>query len=69
LAHSRAKRRDGPGCCYCPIVGTHAPDLKSRLEAQGLTLPLGTPEEFGAHVAAETQRWGEVIRKGNIKIE
>jgi tripartite-type tricarboxylate transporter receptor subunit TctC len=46
-----------------------APDLKSRLEAQGLTLPLGTPEEFGAHVAAETQRWGEVIRKGNIKIE
>jgi tripartite-type tricarboxylate transporter receptor subunit TctC len=46
-----------------------APDLKSRLEAQGLTLPLGTPEEFGAHVAAETERWGEVIRKGNIKIE
>jgi tripartite-type tricarboxylate transporter receptor subunit TctC len=46
-----------------------APDVKSRLEAQGLTLPLGKPEEFGAHVAAETQRWGEVIRKGNIKIE
>jgi tripartite-type tricarboxylate transporter receptor subunit TctC len=46
-----------------------APDVKSRLEAQGLTLPLGTPEEFGVHVAAETQRWGEVIRKGNIKIE
>jgi tripartite-type tricarboxylate transporter receptor subunit TctC len=46
-----------------------APDLKSRLEGQGLTLPLGTPEEFGAHVAAETQRWGEVIRKGNIKME
>lgn len=46
-----------------------APDVKSRLEAQGLTLPLGTPEEFGAHVVAETQRWGEVIRKGNIKLE
>jgi tripartite-type tricarboxylate transporter receptor subunit TctC len=40
-----------------------------RLEAQGLTLPLGTPEDFGAHVAAETRRWGEVIRKGNIKLE
>ena len=46
-----------------------APDLKSRLEGQGLTLPLGSPEDFGRHVEAETKRWGEVIRKGNIKIE
>jgi len=46
-----------------------APDLKARLEGQGLTLPLGSPEDFGRHVAAETARWGEVIRKGNIKME
>ena len=46
-----------------------APDVKSRFEGQGLTLPLGTPEAFGTHVAAETARWGEVIRKGNIKVE
>ncbi len=46
-----------------------SPDLKSRLEGQGLTLPLGTPETFGKHVEAETARWGEVIRKGNIKVE
>lgn len=46
-----------------------APDLKNRLEGQGLTLPLGSPEDFGKHVEAETKRWGEVIRKGNIKIE
>jgi len=46
-----------------------APDLKGRLEGMGLTLPLGSPEDFGRHVAAETKRWGEVIRKGNIKIE
>ena len=46
-----------------------APDVKQRLEVQGLTLPLGTPEEFGRHVEAETKRWGEVIRKGNIKLE
>ena len=43
-----------------------SPDLKARLEGQGLTLPLGTPEAFGAHVTAETARWGEVIRKGNM---
>ncbi len=46
-----------------------APDLKKRFEDQGLALPLGTPEEFGRHVEAETKRWGEVIRKGNIKLE
>lgn len=46
-----------------------SPDLKARLEGQGLTLPLGTPEAFGKHVEAETRRWGEVIRKGNIKVE
>ena len=44
-------------------------DLKSRLQAQGLTLPLGSPEDFARHIAAETQRWGKVIRKGNIKME
>ena len=46
-----------------------APDLNARLVGQGLTLPLGPPEDFGRHVEAETKRWGEVIRKGNIKIE
>jgi tripartite-type tricarboxylate transporter receptor subunit TctC len=44
-------------------------DLKTRFEAQGLTLPLGSPEDFARHIAAETARWGEVIRKGNIRIE
>ena len=46
-----------------------APELRARLQAMGLTIPLGTPEAFGAHVTAETKRWGEVIRKGNIKLE
>lgn len=46
-----------------------APDLKTRLEGMGLALPLGTPEDFGRHVEAETKRWGEVIKKGNIKLE
>jgi tripartite-type tricarboxylate transporter receptor subunit TctC len=46
-----------------------SPDLSARLTGQGLTIPLGSPEDFGRHVEAETKRWGEVIRKGNIKIE
>jgi tripartite-type tricarboxylate transporter receptor subunit TctC len=46
-----------------------SPDLKARLEAQGITLPLGSPEDFARHIAAETVRWGEVIRKGGVKME
>jgi tripartite-type tricarboxylate transporter receptor subunit TctC len=46
-----------------------APDTRERLAAQNLTLPLGTPEDFAAHIAAETKRWGDVIRAGGIKIE
>ena len=38
------------------------PDVRDRLVGQGLTLPLGSPEDFGKHVADETKRWGEVIR-------
>src|SRR5262245_11743857 len=44
-------------------------DLKARLEAQGLTLPLGSPEDFAKHIAAETIRWGGVIRKGKVTME
>ena len=28
-----------------------------------------TPEEFAALIAAESKRWGEVIRTGGIKLE
>jgi tripartite-type tricarboxylate transporter receptor subunit TctC len=45
------------------------PDVQARLKGLGYTLPLGTPEQFGAHVADETKRWGDIIRKANIKME
>jgi tripartite-type tricarboxylate transporter receptor subunit TctC len=44
-----------------------APDVRERFTSQGLTLPLGTPEEFAAHIAAETKRWGDIIRAAGIK--
>jgi tripartite-type tricarboxylate transporter receptor subunit TctC len=46
-----------------------SPEVRERLAAQNLTLPLGTPEDFAAHIAAETKRWGDVIRAANIKME
>jgi tripartite-type tricarboxylate transporter receptor subunit TctC len=44
-------------------------DVRERLLKQGLALPLGTPEEFAAAIAAENSRWGEVIRKGGIRLD
>ncbi len=46
-----------------------APDVRDRLIAQGLTLPLGSPDDFSRHIAAETKRWGDVIRTAGIKME
>jgi tripartite-type tricarboxylate transporter receptor subunit TctC len=46
-----------------------APAVHARLEQQGAQLPLGPPEEFAAFIAAERQRWSEVIRKANIRLE
>src|SRR5882672_8842811 len=46
-----------------------APEVRERLGKQGLRLPLGTPEEFAALIAAESTRWGDVIRQGGIKME
>jgi tripartite-type tricarboxylate transporter receptor subunit TctC len=46
-----------------------APEARQRLTSQGAALPLGTPEEFGAHVASERARWGEVIRRAGIKLQ
>ena len=45
------------------------PEVRERLMKQGLQLPLGSPEEFAALIAAESKRWGEVIRTGGIKLE
>src|SRR5262249_24083195 len=46
-----------------------APDVGARLQQQGALLPLGSPEEFAAFIAAERQRWSEVIRTAGIRLE
>jgi tripartite-type tricarboxylate transporter receptor subunit TctC len=45
------------------------PENRERFAQQGLTPMLGTPEETAAFVAAESQRWGEVIKRANIRME
>jgi tripartite-type tricarboxylate transporter receptor subunit TctC len=43
-----------------------APDMQKRFLDQGFILPLGTPEDFAAHIRQERERWGEVIRRAGI---
>ncbi|MCA3179494.1 MAG: tripartite tricarboxylate transporter substrate binding protein [Burkholderiaceae bacterium] len=45
------------------------PDVKRRLaEMGGASLPM-SPAQFGAFIAAETQKWGAVVRQAGIKAE
>ena len=43
-------------------------DVRERFLSQGITLPLGTPEEFAKHIRDETVRWGDVIKRAGIKL-
>jgi hypothetical protein len=45
-----------------------APDIRNRFTSQGATLPLGSPEAFAAHIKAEFEKWGPVIRQASIQI-
>ena len=46
-----------------------APEVRDRFLAQGILLPLGTPEQYGSFIEAEYKRWGEIIRSVNIRLE
>jgi tripartite-type tricarboxylate transporter receptor subunit TctC len=45
------------------------PKLKARLAEWGASALGGSPADFGKLIAAETEKWGKVIRTANIKAE
>jgi tripartite-type tricarboxylate transporter receptor subunit TctC len=45
------------------------PKIKARLADLGGTVIASSPAEFGKFIAAETEKWGKVIRAANIKPE
>ena len=44
------------------------PDVQARLKALNIEYRGNTPEEFRAFVAAETEKWGRVVREAGIKL-
>src|SRR5262245_37749732 len=49
--------------------GLANPVIKARLADAATTPMVFTPAEFGAYMAAETEKWAKVIRAANIKAE
>jgi len=46
------------------------PQIKARLaDLGGTVLPVGSPGEFGAFIAAETEKWAKVVQFAGIKPE
>src|SRR4051812_42373368 len=45
------------------------PDVKARLDQTGWTPKLMSPLEFAAFTRSEKERWGNIIRRANIKLE
>ena len=45
------------------------PDVKARQEAQGVEVVASTPKELDDTVAKEMQRWSELIKRIDLKIE
>ena len=45
------------------------PDLKARLADQGGTVAPSSAPDFSKLIAAETEKWGKVVRFAGIKVE
>ncbi len=46
-----------------------SPEVRKRLEGEGLQMAGNSPEEFGAFVQSEIKRWGEVVKYSGAKPE
>ena len=51
------------------VKALRAPDVSQRMNQIGFDVVASTPEEFGAFMKAEVERWTRVVAKGNIKPE
>ena len=50
-------------------AGLRDPAVKKRLDALATTPIFFTPDEFGAYIGAEIDKWRKVVRTANIKVQ
>jgi tripartite-type tricarboxylate transporter receptor subunit TctC len=46
-----------------------SPELRGELEKMGADVINNTPEQFGEQIQSDAQKWGEIIRKANVKAQ
>jgi tripartite-type tricarboxylate transporter receptor subunit TctC len=45
------------------------PEVRSRLEAQGLHIEAGTPKDFGQFMKAEIVQWARIVKESGARVE
>ncbi|MNR06569.1 Tripartite tricarboxylate transporter family receptor [compost metagenome] len=45
------------------------PDVREQIGAMGGIIAAGGPADFGRYIAAETDKWGALVRSAQIKIQ
>ncbi|WP_132979700.1 tripartite tricarboxylate transporter substrate binding protein [Pigmentiphaga sp. D-2] len=45
------------------------PEMRTFFDAQAIQPGSGSPEQFGAFLRNETKKWGEIIKKQDIRVE
>ena len=63
-----AKARPGDITFSSPGFGTN-PEISARLANDGAEVIASTPEEFGAYIRAETEKWAKVVKAAGMKPE
>jgi len=51
------------------VRAVNLPDIKEKVIAQGNFVIGDTPEQFGAYIRAESEKWARVVKQGNIRID
>ena len=54
---------------YEAVAALKSPMVSQRFQELGITPVGNTQAEFGAFVAAESARWGEVARRAQIRLD
>src|SRR5262249_62236226 len=49
--------------------GLRTPEMRDTITKLGAVTDPGTPEEFGAFIAAQLKKWTEVGKAANIKLD
>jgi tripartite-type tricarboxylate transporter receptor subunit TctC len=50
-------------------AGVTHPDVQDRLRGLGFEPIGGSPSDYAANIASETEKWARVVRQANVKLD